>query len=129
MESLKNLSAFAFMNRSTLVALVAATLSLFAGCKTQTLYHWGNYESMLYAQYSSPGKLTALDQLQLMQEDQAKAEAANRALPPGFFAQLGRIHVELGQVDEARAAFEREKAVFPESAPLMDRFISTLPTS
>lgn len=118
------------MTRSLLSAIaLALSLVFLGGCKTQTLYHWGNYENMLYANYAKPGQLSPEDQLVLMEEDMQKAETAGQPLPPGFFAQLGRVFLELGQIGEARSAFEQEKTRFPESAALMDRFIENLPTS
>ena len=60
-------------------------------------------------------------------EDMQKGNAANKPSPPGLHAYLGSLYAETGKPSEAKIQFLAEKAEFPESSVLMDRFISNLP--
>ncbi|HUG10971.1 MAG TPA: DUF4810 domain-containing protein [Opitutaceae bacterium] len=115
-----------------LLPLIAAVV-LLAGCQTaRPLYYWGNYEGTLYSGYSKPGSISPDEGIARMQEDLAKAAATGRAPNPGLHAQLGFYYLQAGNGEAARAEFEAEKALYPESATLMDRMISKLqaaPTS
>lgn len=81
---------------------------------------------MLYGMYAEPEDLPLEVQIEKMTEDFNEAEAKEEKLPPGFHAHMGYLYFQSGQLDEARAAFETEKALFPESTTLMDRFIDNL---
>lgn len=102
--------------------LVAA---LATGCATQPgLYQWGSYEDQIYAMYADGGKSSPQDQLIKLESDAEKARAANKPLPPGHHAHLGYLYFQTGRLDQAIAAFETEKLLFPESRPYMDRLIA-----
>lgn len=103
-----------------LLSLVAA--ALMTGCKSPEIYYWGHYENLVYATYAKPDKVTAESQVLVMQEDMHKAVSANKPLPPGFHAHFGYLYYQIGKPDEALEEFKKEKAQFPESAVLMDRF-------
>lgn len=107
-------------------SLIAA--ALVTGCETPTVYYWGHYEQLVYVTYAKPGKATPESQVLVMQEDVQKAAAANKPLPPGFHAHLGHLYYQLGKSDLALQEFQKEKAQFPESAVLMDRFSTNLVT-
>lgn len=96
-----------------------------SGCQS-TLYHWGNYENVIYLSYNAPDKATAEKQIHILEEDLEKARSADKALPPGFLAHLGVLYLQTGQTDKALNAFEGEKLKFPESTKLMDRFIEKM---
>lgn len=104
-----------------------ALLCFLAGCQTvRPLYYWGHYETLLYQTYRSPEKASAAEQVERLQEDLAKAAAANLSPNPGLHAQLGLAYVNLGNIDAAIREFEQEKSLFPESAPFMDRMLARL---
>lgn len=107
-----------------MLPLLAALLA--TGCATQNkgLYQWGSYESQIYAMYAEGGKSSPLEQIAALEQDLEKARAANRPLPPGFQAHLGYLYFQTGKLDQAIAAFETEKQLFPESRPYMNRLIS-----
>lgn len=111
-----------FSKALILISLCAA----FSGCVSQTKYYWGNYESLIYAQYLEPGKATPEYQIEKMQADIQKAASRNEPLPPGFYAHLGYQYVQTGKAAEARKYFTAEKRAFPESAALMDRFLTKI---
>ena len=107
------------MRASILLAIAAA--SAMSGCaanNTKTLYHWGGYQSQLYASLKGEGDPAA--ELAALEAQAEKARASGAALPPGFRAHLGMLNLKLGHYDEARQMLEAEKAIFPESAQYMD---------
>ncbi len=105
-------------------ALLAGALLLVAGCAAGTggrLYDWPGYERGLAEQ--------------LLEHDPAAAEAAYaRAIaestqrrgrvPPGLYGDYGFLLYLRGDYAGAIAAFEREKTLFVEATPLMDRLIA-----
>jgi hypothetical protein len=103
---------------------VLLTLVL-AGCRTpaRTLYYWGDYETLAYQSYVAPGKTPLQAQVEMLRADLQKAAAANLPAHPGLHAHLGYLYYQLGMFDAARKEFETEKALFPESARLMDRLL------
>jgi hypothetical protein len=109
------------VTRASLAALV-----LLAGCASPTLYSWGHYETVIYATYAKPGAVPPERQIELLEQDYQKARSENKPVPPGFHAQLGYLYYQIGKLDEARRAFETEKASFPESAVFMDRLLARL---
>lgn len=112
-----------------LVTNSAATLALIlmAGCQApRPLYYWGNYEGSLYEAYSSPQKTSPADQIAKLQEDLAKGASRGMKANPGLHAQLGYLYLQTGNFEAARKEFEIEKALFPESAVLMDRLLRKL---
>ena len=113
---------------TSIKALFVAILAIFmSGCQTaHPIYYWGNYESGLYSNYSTPGKMTPTAQIVALQEDLIKAAAAGLSPNPGLHAQLGSLYLGQGDVEAARKEFEAEKALFPESSALMNRFIDKI---
>ncbi len=111
------------MNITRILPLLAVMLA--TGCATQqkALYQWGGYENQIYAMYADSGKSSPQEQIANLERDLEKARAANRPLPPGFQAHLGYLYYQTGRLDQAIAAFETEKLLFPESRPYMDRLI------
>jgi hypothetical protein len=99
-------------------------LLLLTSCASQSIYYWGHYEELLYKQYQTPGEATPENQVLKLEEDIQIAKSKNKPLPPGFYAHLGYQYLQMGKTDEAKRSFEAEKTQFPESAVLMDRFLS-----
>jgi hypothetical protein len=106
--------------------LLLGLLILLSGCATPTTYHWGEYEEQVYVMYAAPDQGTVASQLDVLELDIEKARLKNQPLAPGIRAHMGFLYFQAGRNDEARQAFEAEKAAFPESAQLMDRFIGKL---
>ena len=94
------------------------------GCGSPDMYSWGRYEKLVYGMYRAPGKVTPSVQVEHMLKDLEKARSKSKTVPPGFHAHLGYLYNELGQLELARAQFEAEKNLYPESAKFMDRLIS-----
>lgn len=96
------------------------------GCATNkpTLYEWGSYEELIYQNYSNPGKSSPEEQIVKLEAEYQVAKSKNRALPPGFHAQLGILYFQLGKLDQAKQSFMTEEALFPESKQFMNRLIA-----
>lgn len=104
------------------LGFVAALLGLaISGCanKPAPLYQWEGYQRQVY-EYMVGDGTTPAEQLTTLQTLAEKARAGDAALPPGFRAHVGLLHLKLGQNEDARRAFEAEKASFPESSQYMD---------
>jgi hypothetical protein len=102
-------------------------LLLLAGCQApRPLYYWGNYEAVLYVDYSKPGKLSVEDQIAKLEEDLRTAKGKGYPAHPGLHAQIGYLYFQKGNVGAARREFEAEKAVYPESVVFMDRLLAKL---
>ena len=107
------------MIKSTLT--LAAMLLLLTACANhaEKKYEWGSYEQSLYSYYKNPANP---DELILSLQTTIKtAEATNKKVPPGLYAELGYLLMVQGKQQEAIANFENEKRRWPESTNLMDR--------
>jgi hypothetical protein len=117
------------MIRSTALrrtALAACALAL-SGCanKVASLYQWETFPRQQYDTLLRAGA-SPTEQIQAMEAHVEKARGAGAALPPGFRAHLGMLHLNAGNADQARQLWQAEKAAFPESTPYMDRLLKRL---
>ncbi len=113
-----------------LIRLNGKMLSIFllvllaTGCtNSKELYHWGQYESLIYKMYNKPGEATPEVQVERLSRDIQQAESRGLRVPPGVYAHLGVMYGALGKLDEAMAAFQEEKMLYPESATLIDGMV------
>jgi hypothetical protein len=109
------------------LALAACVAVLATGCanRVQPLYLWESFPRQQYDTLLTHGS-PSQDQILALQAHAEKARASNAALPPGFRAHLGMLQLAAGNIDEARALWQAEKASFPESAPYMDQLLKRL---
>jgi hypothetical protein len=114
---------FKSFSKNIILVFLLASLS---GCVAPSQYYWGEYENLVYTQYQEPGKATPEYQIEKMRADMQKAKSQDKPMPPGFYAHLGYQYLQLGKTPEARKYFAAEKKAFPESAVLMDRFLTKL---
>ena len=110
------------MRRLCLLALAAAL----GGCATRpaSLYQWGGYDELLYQSYKNPEKVESLRVG--LEALLARAEQQNQKAPPGMYAELGTLYLELGDSKRAVANYDLERRNWPESQALMDALIKTL---
>lgn len=92
------------------------------GCATRNanLYHWGEYENLIYSMYIEPGTADPRTQVNTLTADIQKAADYGKAVPPGVHAHLGFMYALLGNSGLSQDAFNEEKALFPESAVFID---------
>ena len=100
-------------------------LILITGCNS-TQYYWGSYEDNIYNTYNNPDLAVPEKQIETMEADMEVARSKDKALPPGFHAQLGYLYYQIGKIDFARSEFILEMEQYPESKKLMKRFIAKL---
>lgn len=97
-------------------------LALAAGCQgPSTRYDWQGYDMRLGGLMKDPAQLDAYG---LALKSLADDHPDGKRVPPGILAECGYALYANGHRDEARAMFEREKALWPESTVLMDRMIA-----
>ena len=108
---------------------LASVAALFlAACVTPDppLYRWGEYENIIYKGYKDPGGSDPVNDALLLSEDMARTEAEGKQIPPGVRIHLGYLYCAQGRVDEARALFELEREIFPESTVFIDGLLQRL---
>jgi hypothetical protein len=113
-------------NSAKIVVLLALITAFMSGCESAPKYYWGNYESLIYTQAQQPGRATPEVQIEKLEADIQKAASKNQPLPPGFYAHLAYQYIQIGKAGEARKYFAAEKAAYPESAVLMNRFLKKI---
>lgn len=104
---------------------VAVTL-LLGGCANgpQSMYTWGNYQTIVY-QYYQKDRSSHEEQIAQLNETIEKARADNRPVPPGLHAHLGLLYAHQGKGTEAQQEFLAEKVQYPESGPYMDFLLTS----
>jgi hypothetical protein len=103
------------------LALAIALIGLVSACAAPTKYEWGNYESALKEHYETPGN--SAEFALSLQESITIAETGGKVVPPGLYAEYGKVLLDAGDSTQARSFFERERAQWPESQVLMDAMI------
>jgi hypothetical protein len=94
---------------------------LVAGCATKRAYHWGDYDSALYAYYQNPQESEAY--LQRLGDIIQKAETEKDKVPPGLYAEYGYALFTAGRLDEALVYYKKERDEWQESVVFMDKMI------
>lgn len=117
MGRLSKLHQFAWLSFATVLV----------GCapKAPLLYHWGSFPRQQYDTLLREGA-SVQEQIRSMEAQAEKARGSGANLPPGFRAHLGMLHLNAGNVDQARQLWQSEKVAFPESSPYMDQLLKRL---
>lgn|SRR5690606_32917389 len=105
------------------LSLCAAFMS---GCAIQphpTGFYWGNYSRTLYEYQKSPSPSTLEAHQNSLEDIIAKADGSRLKVPPGVYAELGKIYLDKGDSTTAVKWFQQEATSFPESAQLMKTLI------
>ena len=100
-------------------------LLLVAGCSThKQLYYYGDYSQEYY---SSKKELSAESRIALQHSIEEAIQNANNSttgrVAPGLYANLGYLYLKANNTQKAIEYFEKEKALYSESAKFMDRMI------
>lgn len=108
---------------ATATLLLAPALS---ACSSQRppLYYWKGYQNQAYSALSQKADPAA--GIAVLERGISQAQSKNRIPAPGYYAELGYLYAQIGRANQARDAFEKEKSLFPESTPYMDRLLRTM---
>ncbi len=113
--------------KSPVTRAVALGLAVtLASCGTSGMYAWGHYEDSVYRMTSDEGDFELEAEIEVLQEDLAKARERGERVPPGFHAHLGYLMYLAGDVENARGNMLSEKELFPESAVFVDRTLARM---
>lgn len=113
--------------KKTVLALIALSLVL-VGCGggATSLYRWGEFPQQTYNYMSEKSKTSPLEQIAHLEKDLEKSKAENRAVPPGLYAHLGLLNLDIQNAQQAAMYFQLEKQVYPESTVLMNRLLQRM---
>ena len=113
--------------RSTKLLLASVVVGCVVGCAQapKQMYLWETFPRQQYDTLLRNGA-SPDEQIVVLQAHAEKARASGSALPPGFRAHLGMLHLAAGNVDEARRLWQSEKATFPEATLYMDQLLKRL---
>lgn len=107
------------------MAACAVALAACAGLGERS-YDWGDYDGALYK--STEPRLAGQELSRL--EDHVRAVEQSRGrVAPGLYAELGTMHLQAGNQEQALAYYRKERDTWPESARLMDRLIAQPPAA
>lgn len=111
--------------------LISLSLSttLLTGCVMApphpTGFYWGNYSQSLYEYKKSPSPTSLETHRNTLLDIIATADNSKGQykVPPGIYAELGKIELDRGDKASAVKWFQQEAGHFPESASLMKTLI------
>jgi len=109
------------MNNLKIVIFILLALYMSGCAGSQRMYYWGDYSNTLYQLKKHPSEQSLLNHQQAMEMILSESEKNNLRVPPGVYAELGYIYFRQNKKDLAIQNYHREKALYPESALLMDR--------
>ena len=102
-------------------------LGLLSGCTSRSLYEWGDYDQWLYENYKNPKNDEELyvDLTALITRYEKRGKPEIKPLAPGLYAEFGFLLMRRGENARAIEYYNKEKALWPESAAFMDSMIQT----
>lgn len=101
----------------------AAGLLLASCAGSSSRYVWGGFESTVYSTTAGLGNDGTEDVetlIQLAETEIERATVSEKLIPPGLHAQLGLLYSLRGDLALARAAFEAEMELYPESRTFLN---------
>jgi len=107
------------MKAKGFLLIVAAFLAL--GC-AKSIYRFDAYDRRLESYLASPEKVDTYQKALGRIIEKSKSEG--RRVPPGIYAEYGRVLYDRQQYAQSIEYFELEKNTYIESAVLMDRMIA-----
>ncbi len=105
--------------------LLLLSVGLLSGCASPHMYTWGNYDQWLYENYKNPKNDEELyvDLTALITEYESRKNPETKPMAPGLYAEYGFLLMRRGENDRAIVYYNKEKALWPESAQFMDSMI------
>ena len=108
-----------------LILVPFAGILLLTGCASPSLYEWGNYDQWLYENYKNPQNDEELyvELTALITEFESRKNPSVKPLAPGLYAEYGFLLMRRGENERAIEYYNKERALWPESAYFMDSMI------
>lgn len=103
----------------------ALALMLTACATPQRMYEWGGYQDKVYEHFKGQGAGPE-QQILGLEEDLQRMSGKGMAPPPGYYGHLGLLYLTTGKSDQAAQAWNKEKALFPESTQYMDFLLNNM---
>lgn len=104
------------------IGLTLASAILLTGCASnKSLYSWGPYESEVYSYLRGE---SPEEQVVKLEKHLTDMQSKNGVAPPGFYAHLGLLYSKTGRQAEVASMFEKEKALYPESAVFINNIMN-----
>jgi hypothetical protein len=100
-------------------------LCALCGCASSPLYEWGKYDQWLYENYKNPKNDEELyvDLTALITKYESRKNPSTKPMAPGLYAEYGFLLMRRGENAQAIKYYNKEKALWPESALFMDSMI------
>jgi hypothetical protein len=113
------------------VLLAVIVMAGMTGCATVTEagYYWGNYSKTLYAYSKAPSDETLTAHKTELERIIEESNKRNLKVPPGIHAELGYLEALRGQDALAKAHYENEIQLYPESRVFLERLMSSTPST
>ncbi len=115
------------LNLNPSIPSILAVVLLAAGCAQTpphpTGFYWGDYSRGRYAYEKAPNAQTLEAHRRTLEAIITRAEQGTVKVPPGVYAELGKLYLDQGDKTTALQWFRREVEQFPESAILMQALI------
>lgn len=100
------------------IASIVVLISACSSNKPNTdTYYWGNYSDVVYSHYNEVGDFAK--QENVLNQIVSQAKANSKPVAPGIYGHLGLVLLKQGKMSEAKAAFQQEQALYPESTVFM----------
>ena len=108
--------------------VIAAAICALTACQQRgnSLYAWGSYEDSVWSLTHAEGATDVDAQIDSLTQTVERARQEGRAIPPGMHAHLGLLYSMRGELDTARAAFESERELYPESTTFINGLIERM---
>jgi hypothetical protein len=109
--------------------MIACAMLALTGCATPNrgLYEWGGYDGLMYQSYKNPEAVAK--SRESLAAHIALMDKSGKRVAPGLHADLGTMLLQAGDKAGALSNYRRERALWPESAVLMDAMIKNLETT
>lgn len=102
------------------MVIVGAILTLTSCATSKSLYYWGDYSQSAYELKHEPSGKTATAHKNTLLDIVNNAPRKNKKIPPGIYAELAKMEFETNNLVGAKALLEQERALFPESARMVE---------
>lgn len=112
------------MSRASRAGWIPALLVWSACQSSSSLYEWDGYEDSVYTVTAGDADVGA--EIARIQKALQRGADEDKKAPPGMHAHLGYLYLIDGDPDNAAAAFETERELYPESTAFIDGLLERL---